>query len=359
MDGVCAVRRHVGPGPAGISRQHHGAMVRIVFAVAVGTADVDDVRETLGGVDEVVDPALAAAEVEAAPARISFVRGRQVTPHGRTGLDHVAAKDAAVLDTDIAFTELHARVTVGQGRDRDPRQRGRHRRVEGSLDLGPGRAAVARAPDTARVRGGIDDVRVRRIENNLTHANWSAIRNKIGGYACGVVAADRIGPARMDERPGLSAVRGLVDAPWRRPRNHDPLDARAADRGHSADRAYRRQVHDVGISRVDCERSGAATVEDRPSDGSAPGVAAVGGLVETDTMDASATTGVGFTGANPECISGWVRRINGDRANRVDVEGAAEIPPLRVIGKGVVGTPNTAGCLTNPQPAVARFTGRS
>ena len=121
----------------------------------------------------------------------------------------------------------------------------------------------------------------------------------------------------MDVGPGRPAVYRLVDAPGRRPGDHDPLNARAAYGCHPMDGTDRRYVHNVGIPWVDRERPdriarGWACCDLRPRRSGAPRLRRRRRLArQIDAFER--LLGVsGHTGDVPEAIA-----VDKDVANRV------------------------------------------
>src|SRR6266508_1842862 len=120
-------------------------------------------------------------------------------------------------------------------------------------------------------------------------------------------------------------------------------------RGVHAER--RRRVDDVRVTRVDGDRAHAAASERVLADGAAPRVAAVGRLVEADAVDAAAAARVPLTRADPDRVR--VARVERDRADRVDLERAAQVLPRRRVGERVLRPPDSAAGGTDPHAAVA------
>src|SRR5439155_9119466 len=68
-------------------------------------------------------------------------------------------------------------------------------------------------PISARVRGRIDDVRVRRVESDLANTAGRTGRDRVrelSGSVPGITEA-RVRASVMDQRPRRAAVRGLVE----------------------------------------------------------------------------------------------------------------------------------------------------
>ena len=222
------------------------------------------------------------------------------------------------------------------------------------MDLRPRRAGVGGLPDAAGVRARVDDVGVERIEDDAADAARRAGRavRRLGRVA-GAHAGGR--GAVVDERPRRTAVGRLVQAPLGCARND--RDAAARDGGDTANTARRCRVDRVRVPRDDRDRPDGAGVEDACAERARPRRAAVRRLVDADAGRRVAG-GVRLARADPGRVTRRVIRIDGDRAHRLDPEGAGDEVPARLPVQRVLGRPDTAACGSRPQPALAGLAGR-
>ena len=204
------------------------------------------------------------------------------------------------------------------------------RRVQRRLDLRPGRAAVGRAPDAARVRrrrrrspgstGRARRARTPRGEQTPPLANSARVAGAVGGGRGAVV----------DEAPGRAAVGGLVEAPLGGVR-HGAGDARAARPRtcRAAPSSCRRRwcSGSPGLTMISPMPLPPSGFPVRAPSGPGPGVAAVGRLVDADAGHAAGAADVRLAGADVDRVAGRVVGVDRHRAGRVDPERARRGTP--------------------------------
>ena len=280
-------------------------------------------------VDEDVVPALWVAQAAECKTGVRRIVARHIREHRCSRRDVVAPEEARrvrirlrVVDVGIVvvpLVDVHPRLAVRKGRHGHRCSRLDHRGVDRGLDLSPRRPRIVRAPDAACVRGRIDNVRVRRVEDDLANTAGRAVRDcveELVGPVRGIAEA-RVGPAVMDQCPRGAAVCRLVKPPLSDPR-HGTSNAGAANRGHAAERRGRPHVDRVRIARLDHDRADALALKLLLADRTAPRVAGVGRFVEAGARDATGPADVRLAGPHVDGVPARVVRVDVDRASGVN-----------------------------------------
>ena len=159
-----AILRQVAPGGSGVGREQHRAAVRGAadLAVVERAQQVHDVGESRWRVDEIVVPALSGAVVD-------VLRGGEVGEDRSRPGGIVRAEEPRGRRAGDALAQIHPRLAVGQLRHRKLRAI-RIVGAQPRLEHAEGRSTVHRSPGSLVERRRVDDVRVGRVERRVDHA---------------------------------------------------------------------------------------------------------------------------------------------------------------------------------------------
>ena len=138
----------------------------MILSIGVRTQYVNHVWVSSRAKDALIIPALPGAEVEGGITNIRYVAAG-LLHEGRTArLHRLGDPEAAVWRAAVAFTLIHARVSIRRGCNGEFASIGREvARDLARVDIGPVGAVVSRTPDAHVVGGRVDHARVRRVDS--------------------------------------------------------------------------------------------------------------------------------------------------------------------------------------------------